>query len=83
MVEMTNNNTAPLSLTTIDITPPRMLEAQTLHRYTDVTYQSNAGAIAEELISVRPSLYMRLSLQSMAPRHTVLPVHKKSSPKRA
>ena len=38
------------------IRPPRMVEVQILHRYMDVTYQGNAGAIAEEQISVRPSM---------------------------
>ena len=32
-----------------------MAEVQVLHRYMDVTYQSNAGAIAEEQIPVRTS----------------------------
>ena len=31
-----------------------MVEVQILHRYMDVTYLGNAGAIAEEKISVRP-----------------------------
>jgi len=44
------------SMAPCGIRPPRKAEVQILHRYTDVTYQDNAGAIVEEQKSVRPSL---------------------------
>jgi hypothetical protein len=40
-----------------------MVEVQILHGYTDVTYQGNEGAIAEEQISVRPVMDINVSLQ--------------------
>jgi hypothetical protein len=45
-----------------DIRPPRMAEVQILHRYTDVIYLGNAGAIAEEKISARTSCTRRTAI---------------------